>query len=244
MLKPVSAYSAQKLKVIDRLIIRYSDDNHPSICLLQEQLPLIFRITAIEAIKLHNNAYEMKATIFHEKATLNVQWNTSSLDDRLVLDQLVAIRWKGNIATQDDKILISRLTAVETPNNYVSLLDTIPNHWCEDKELLQRGRKLIDLFSATYRGMFNTIFWNKNAMYELVSSSLFMSTVERCEGVMKCEYKFFIDINQTTLMLLINTCTKLTISEVIVKQIAEATLSKKHMVNSAYWNTLLMSLSY
>lgn len=244
MLKPISAFVPRKLTVIDRLIIRLGDDQQSSLCLLQEQLPQVFRITAIEATLLHDSTYEINASIFHEKAQLDVQWNASQLDSRLTVNQLVSIRWKGKLAENSGKIIISRLAPVETPTSSVNLLDTVPHVWSLNREGLQRLRKLLDLLSAECQKVFNTIFWNNNSLYALVSSPSFISTVERCERVMKSEYKFFIDIEQTALMLLVNATSKQSVSEVIIDQIVDANITDKESDRGECWATLLMSLDY
>lgn len=109
---------------------------------------------------------------------------------------------------------------------------------------MQRARKLGELLSKEYKNVLNTIFWNSKSLYALVSSPSFISTIERCERVMKCEYKFFIDIEQTVLMLLVNASSKQSVSEVIIDQIVEANITEHHGVKSECWTTLLMSLDY
>lgn len=244
MLKPLSTFIPQKLTVIDRLIIKLGDGHQSSLCILQEQLPLIFRITAIETIALPDGTYEVCATVFHEKVQLDVQWNTSLPDNRLVAGQLVSVRWKGKLAEQSGKIIISRLAPIDTPSSYVNLLDTIPAAWCQDRAILQRAAKLIELLSEEYKNVFNAIFWNRKILFELISSPSFISTIERCERVMKCEYKFFFNIEQTVLMLLVNASSKHSVSEMIIEQIVEANITEKHGVKSECWTTLLMSLDY
>lgn len=139
MLKPISAFVPKKVTVIDRLIIKLGDDQQSSLCILQEQLPQIFRITAIKCTLLPDNTYEINASIFHEKAQLDVQWNTSQMDNRLAVDQLVSIRWKGKLAESYGKVIISRLAPIETPTASVNLLDTIPAAWCTNREEFAAG---------------------------------------------------------------------------------------------------------
>jgi hypothetical protein len=244
MLKPISAFVPRKLTVIERLIIKLGDSQQSSLCIRQEQLPQIFRITAIEYTLLPDSTYEINASIFHEKSQLDVQWNASQMDSRIAVNQLVSIRWKGKLAENSGKIVISRLAAAETPSSYVNLLDTIPVVWCQDREVLQRARKLVELLSTEYKKIFNAIFWNSNTLYGLISSPSFISTIERCERVMKCEYKFFINIEQTVLMLLVNASSKQSVSEAIIEQIIGANITEKHGVKGECWTTLLMSLDY
>ena len=42
MLKPTYTFTAQKCTVIDRLIIKLGEAQQPSLCILQEQLPLTY----------------------------------------------------------------------------------------------------------------------------------------------------------------------------------------------------------
>ncbi|PPC96542.1 MAG: hypothetical protein CTY32_04310 [Methylotenera sp.] len=244
MLKPITAFVPKKLTVIDRLIIKLGDSQQSSLCILQEQLPQIFRITAIEATLLTDSTYEINASIFHVKAQLDVQWNASQLDSRLSINQLVSIRWKGKLYESSGKIIISRLAPIEAPYESVNLLDTLPTAWCQNREEIQRLGKVVDLLSSNYKKVFNTIFWNSNTFYGLISSPSYISTIERCERVMKFEYKFFIDTEQTVLMLLINAISKQSISEVIIDQIVLANTMEKHGVKSEFWSTLLLSLDY
>lgn len=244
MLKPFSAFTAKKFNVIDRLIIKLGDEQQSSLCMLQEQLPLIFRITMIEATVLPNGTYEISATIFHEKAQLNVQWESSTLNARLAIGQLVTVRWKGTLSTHMGQLVISRLMPATTPNLYVNLFNTVPVEWCLDRAILQRAAKLVELLPKEYKSIFNTIFWKSNTLYELVTSPSFKSTVENCERVLKCEYRFFINIDQAVIMLIINASTKQSVQAVIVEQIVEAKITHKDSVKSEYWSPLLMSLDY
>lgn len=244
MLKPLSTFSPQKFTVIDRLIIKLGDGCQSSLCILQEQLPLIFRITAIETTALPDGTYEVNATIFHEKAQLDVQWSTSLLDNKRSIGQLVSIRWKGKLATQSGKIVISRLVSVDSARADISLIDTVPHEWCRNRSIMQRMAKLIALLSDEYKNVFNTIFWSSKTFHELISSQSFISTIQLCERVMKCEYKYFINIDQSVLILLINGSNKQSLHEVIIEQIVETKVSRKNDAKSECWTTLLMSLDY
>ncbi len=244
MLKPISAFTAQKFTVIDRLIIKLGEEQQSSLCMLQEQLPLIFRITTIEATVLPNGAYEISATIFHEKAQLDVQWESSTPDARLAIGQLVTVRWKGKLSTHMGHLVISRLVPASAPNSHASLFNTVPVEWCKDRPILQRAAKLVELLPEEYKSIFNTIFWNSNTLYELVSSPSFKSTVENCERVLKSEYRFFINIDQSVIMLLINASNQQSVHEVIIEQIVEAKITHKDDVKSECWTSLLMSLDY
>jgi hypothetical protein len=244
MLNPSTTFTAQKFTVIDRLIIKLGDAEQTSLCILQEQLPLIFRITAIETNELKDGTYEVSATIFHEKAQLDVQWNCAVLDIGLSIGQLVSVRWKGKLATHSGKIVISRLVSADYVKAYVSLFDTVPHEWCRNRILIQRMAKLIELLSEEYKHVFNTIFWNSKIFCNLISSQSFVSTLQLCERVIKCEYKIYMNIDQSVIILLINAENMQSLHEVIIEQIVEAKMSRKDDIKSECWTTLLMSLDY
>ena len=58
MLKTNSTFSAKSVTVIDKLIIKLGDSNQPSLCMLQEQMPLIYRITKIVTSINDDGSYE------------------------------------------------------------------------------------------------------------------------------------------------------------------------------------------
>lgn len=244
MLKHIATFTAQKFTVIDRLIIKLGDEQQSSLCILQEQLPTIFRITAIESTLLNDGTYEISATIYHDKAQLDVLWHAPQLDSRLSVGELVSIRWKGKLSSHLGRIVISRLLPAITPNTHVSLFNTVPAAWCKDSAILERAAKLVGLMSEEYHHVLNTIFWNGNALHALVSSPSFSSTIERCENVMKNEYKFFINLDQTILMLLIHASDKQVLNEKIIDQIVETRMTKNDAAKSECWTSLLQSLDY
>ena len=72
-MKNVLDQSLHNTQVIDRLIMRLASNDSPSLCMLIEQLPLFFRVTAIEYT--HNDLGWLHiAEIYHEKASLRVKW--------------------------------------------------------------------------------------------------------------------------------------------------------------------------
>ena len=75
-MKNVLDQSLHNTQVIDRLIMRLASNDSPSLCMLIEQLPLFFRVTAIEYT--HNDLGWLHiAEIYHEKASLRVKWISS-----------------------------------------------------------------------------------------------------------------------------------------------------------------------
>lgn len=244
MLKHIATFTAQKFTVIDRLIIKLGDAQQSSLCILQEQLPTVFRITALEPNLLNDGTYEISATIYHDKAQLDVLWHAPQPDSRLSVGELVSIRWKGKLSSHLGQIVISRLVPSITPNAHVSLFKTVPAAWCKDRAIVERAAKLVGLLPEEYHLVLNTLFWNGKALHALISSPSFSSIIERCESVMKNEYKFFINLDQTILMLLIHASDKQAINEKIIDQIVETRMTQNGAASSECWTTLLQSLDY
>lgn len=244
MLNTNPTFSAQKVTIIERLIIKLGNANQPSLCMLQEQLPLIFRITNIQSTIIEDGTFETTAQIYHEKAVLDVQWNSAFMDTRLSIGQLVSVRWKGKLTTNTGHIIISRLVPIVSVQSHINLLDTIPNEWCKDRSLVSRAAKVVELFSAHYKNVFNTIFWDSKRLYSLVTNSSFINTIEKCEQVMKLHYKNYFDIEQAAILLLMNSSAKDLMYEAILEKIAETKVMHKDDFNNEYWASLLMALDY
>lgn len=244
MLNTNPTFSAQKVTIIDRLIIKLGNANQPSLCMLQEQLPLIFRITNIQSTIIEDGTYETTAQIYHEKAVLDVQWNSAFMDTRLSIGQLVSVRWKGKLTTNTGHIIISRLVPIVSVQSHINLLDTIPNEWCKDRSLVSRAAKVVELFSVQYRNVFNTIFWDSKRLYNLLSNRSFSNTIENCEQVMKLHYKNYFDIEQAAILLLVNTAAKNLMYEAILEKIAATKEMPQDDSKNEYWASLLMALAY
>ncbi|MGZ8271708.1 MAG: hypothetical protein ACXW1T_10860, partial [Methylophilus sp.] len=185
------------------------------------------------------------------------------MDTRLSIGQLVSVRWKGRLSINTGNIVISRLVPIVSVQSHINLLDTIPIEWCKDRSLVNRASKLIELFSAHYRNVFNTIFWDSKRLYTLVCSNGFMNTVENCERVMRYQYKSIFDIDKSAIILLLNALTtypneninsetkliknnsiKNSLHEFIIEQIIEEKMIHKDDLKVECWTSLLMSLDY
>lgn len=262
MLKTNSTFSAKSVTIIDKLIIKLGDSNQPSLCLLQEQMPLIYRITKIVTSVNNDGSYETTAQIFHEKAVLEVQWNSPIWDTRLSDNDLVSVRWKGKLTTNNENIVISRLVPISSVQPLVNVFDTVPNDWCKDRALISRVKKLFEVLSTEYKNVFNTIFWDSNRLFSLVNSNSFISAVENCERVMKYQYRGIFDIDKSVIILLLNTlipyrnCNSLganltnnelrivPLHEFLFEKVMEAKIVLKDKSKAECWTELLRSLDY
>ncbi|NMG27980.1 HD domain-containing protein [Aromatoleum evansii] len=128
--------------------------------LLVERLPLVFRIQSIARLPFDAKAIRTCATLFHERATIRVEWLSQHPDVRLTVGSLVSIRWSGRAVTFDGAVRIARLVLIEKPVPALNLFDTIPHRWLRDRELAKRGAALWKELPRGFQHLFNAIFWD------------------------------------------------------------------------------------
>jgi 3'-5' exoribonuclease len=164
LLKPT-----EDIKVIDRLIMRLASPQSPSLCMLIEQLPLIFRIVVIESNPTKDNKHEVVAEIFHEKVSLRVKWVADHLDVRLITGCLVSIRWKGQAFCEHGAVLISRLVLVDNLTNGISIFETVPIQWVNDRSLIKRAIAIQYQLPPRYQKLINAILWDQKRFRQFLN---------------------------------------------------------------------------
>lgn len=127
---------------------------------LVEKLPTVFRLQSIERLPFDERDVRNCATLFHERASLRVEWLSRHPDVRLTAGSLVAIRWSGRPTSLDGAVRISRLVLLEKPVPGINLFDTIPHRWLPVRELARRGAILWDALPQGFAHLFNAIFWD------------------------------------------------------------------------------------
>lgn len=187
----------QDVKVVDRLIMRLATQTSPSLCMLIEQLPLIFRVVEIDSQETANGKHEIVAEIFHENASLRVKWLADTYDARLKKGCLVSIRWKGQTVCELGAIIISRLVLVDQPPSGLNIFETVPIDWVKDRSLIQRAISVQSKMPHRYQKLINGILWEDKRFWQFLNypSSLqhhhaiahgnFIHTLEVCELAQK-----------------------------------------------------------
>ena len=182
---------SRDLQIVDRLIMRLASQTSPSLCMLIEQLPLYFRVTAIES-NSESHGWVNIAEIFHERASLRVKW-ISSGKTNIQVNQVVSIRWKGQTESESGSIIISRLVTQNIPPKGLNILETIPLQWLKNRKLVERVIRISRSIPENYMDLINGILWSADRLYEFVTgpSSLnhhhayvhgnLQHTVEVCE---------------------------------------------------------------
>lgn len=124
-----------------------------------ERLPQVFRLQSIERLPFDARHVRNCATLFHERASVRVEWLSRHPDVRLTAGSLVAIRWCGRPTSLDGAVRIARLVPLEKPEADSNLFDTIPHRWLQARELARRGAALWEALPRGFAHLFNAIFW-------------------------------------------------------------------------------------
>ncbi|MBM3350770.1 MAG: HD domain-containing protein [Betaproteobacteria bacterium] len=203
---------SREMQIVDRLIMRLTSKATPSLCMLIEQLPLIFRVIAIESRLTENNRHEIITEIFHEQASLRVKWTADYVDARLKKGCLVSIRWKGQTLCEHGAIIISRLVLVDSPPNGLSIFETVPTDWVWDRSLIQRAIAIYNKLPNNYQRLINGVLWDQKRFWQFLNypSSLnhhhaiphgnLIHTIEVCELAQKVTLNDSVDLNRLTLL--------------------------------------------
>ncbi|NJA89813.1 HD domain-containing protein [Rhodocyclus tenuis] len=125
-----------------------------------DKLPPLFRITSIERFPGPNRQVRHRASLFHEKAGLSVEWCSQHVDARLAKGSLVSIRWAGRTQSIGGHVQIARLVLLELPEAEVNLFHLVPYRWVRDRELVARAALQWEGLPRGFRHLFNAIFWD------------------------------------------------------------------------------------
>jgi len=121
-------------------------------------MPKVFRLTSIHHAPLGDKSTQLSATLYHDKAALNVHWTANRPDLRLKSGDLVSPRWLGRSTSEDGQIKISRLVLMERPEPWENIFHTVPHGWVKNRELVKQAAELVETLPRSYRFLLNTIF--------------------------------------------------------------------------------------
>jgi len=124
-----------------------------------EGMPYIFRLTSITH-RQEERCIRYTAHLYHDKASIKVEWTRSQPDTRLRPFCLVSPRWNQCPTSNNGAIRISRLVLMECPEPEENLFRMVPAGWVKDRSLIQQAITLLEELPRPYRFLFNAIFWN------------------------------------------------------------------------------------
>lgn len=125
-----------------------------------QKLPHLFRVQSIERLPMPSGQVLTRASLYHDEASLKVEWLSRQPDIRVTQGCLAGIRWQGNPVSIDGHVRISRLVLLERPEPEVDLFRTIPYGWVRDRSLLQRASALWESLPRGFRHLFNALLWD------------------------------------------------------------------------------------
>lgn len=126
----------------------------------QVAMPKIFRLTTIHQEIIDPRRTRCTATLYHDRASINVSWTVSKPDLRLKSGDLVSPRWPGITTCEGGAIKIGRLVLMERPEPWENMFHTVPHGWVKDRELLKQAAGLVEALPRPYRFLLNAIFWD------------------------------------------------------------------------------------
>ena len=124
-----------------------------------EGMPTIFRVTSLNHHQ-EERCIRYKAHLFHDKASLTVEWTRSQPDTRIHPFCLVSPRWNMHPVSHHGAVQINRLVLIEHPEPEENLFRMVPHGWVKDLELVKQAIELVDNLPRAYRFLFNAVFWN------------------------------------------------------------------------------------
>lgn len=124
------------------------------------RLPDVFRLQSIVRLPADAHSVLCRAVLFHEQATLRVEWLCRNPDSRLTVGSLASIRWLGRPTSSSGAIRISRLVLLERPVASLNLFHTVPHDWVKDRALVVRAAGLWESLGRPLQHLLNAVFWN------------------------------------------------------------------------------------
>lgn len=132
-------------------------------------LPGAFRIQSIARLPFHGRHTLNRACLFHERASLTVEWLSRQVEVRLVVGALVSIRWQGRPVSLNGAVRVSRIVLLERPEPALNLFETVPSAWMADRELVRRAAFLWSCLPRGLGHLFNAVFWQGDRFLRFLS---------------------------------------------------------------------------
>ncbi|HRQ56394.1 MAG TPA: HD domain-containing protein [Azoarcus taiwanensis] len=141
----------------------------PSHDLVRDRLPRIFRIQSITRLPADGRLVMNRAVLFHERASLSVEWASRHVDVRLKAGCLVSVCWLGRPVSTNGAICIARLVRLDRPEPSINLFDTLPTSWVIERGLVKRAAALWEGLPRPFAHLFNAIFWDGQRLHRYLT---------------------------------------------------------------------------
>lgn len=147
-------------EIIDGMAAKVAPLPCPMADPVPDKLPPILRVQSIERLPGQRGDTLNRAALFHESASISVEWLTRHADIRLVQGSLVSIRWLGRPVSSDGYVRIARLVLLERPEAEANLFDLVPHGWVSDRDLVTRASTLWQGLPRGFKHLFNAMLWD------------------------------------------------------------------------------------
>lgn len=168
----------------------------PIIDFAPAQLPAIFRVESVARYPTERHQIITRANLFHDRASLTVEWRSTHVDVRIVRGALVGVRWLNNRAHSKGAIPISRLVLLERAEAEVNLCHLVPPRWVQDRELVSRAAALLENLPRGFRHLFNAVFWDGGRFERYLTGP---SSVNGHHNGMKGNFRHSVEVAEQSL---------------------------------------------
>ncbi len=136
-------------------------------------LPRAFRIVSTSCLpSTQGRGVTYRVDLYHDKACVTVTFSRAHPDIRLCVNQLVSVWWKLPLVSTNGAIPIANLVLLEYPIKGVNLFETVPPRWGRDRELLKRGKELLDLLPLNIQRIVTAILWDSRRFRRFCEQSV------------------------------------------------------------------------
>ncbi len=136
---------------------------------LFRRLPALFRVQSITRMPFDERHRLNRAVLFHEQASLCVEWLSRQVDVQLTVGRLVSVRWLGHPVSLNGAVRISRLVVLHRPVPDCNLFQTVLPGWQVDRSLLGRAAALWAQLPPEFGYLFNALLWPADRFYRYLS---------------------------------------------------------------------------
>jgi len=136
--------------------------------IVHDRLPPVWRLTSIEHQPFARGGVANRAVLFHERASLTIDWASQHVDVRLSHGKLVAIRWPSR-PFGGEAVRIARLVPLDRPEAALNPFLTVPSAWGKDRDLVHRAASQWESLPRAFGHPFNAIFWEAGRFHRYLA---------------------------------------------------------------------------
>jgi 3'-5' exoribonuclease len=106
-----------------------------------------------------------RASLYHARCSLQVEWVSQHTDTRLYRHGLVTIRHALTARSSNGALRIQRLLPADRPMPSVNLFETVPPRWVADRDLVARAAELWDALPRPLAFLMNAVLWDSHRFH-------------------------------------------------------------------------------